>query len=82
MDLLKHLTIKISLSEEPQSSNKDEAEGLYCIKVPFPDEDQWCYVQCEGSIWDGDLKTFSKKDEAQEWAKKIGLTNFVIEKIQ
>jgi len=82
MDLLKHLTIKISLSEEPQSSNEDEVEGLYCIKVPFPDEDMWCYVRHEGSMWDGDLKTFNHAKNAREWAKNIELTDFVIEKIR
>ena len=82
MDLLKHLTIKISLSEEPQSSNEDEAEELYCIKVPFPDEDKWSYVKCEGSMWDGDLKTFNHAKDAREWVKKLELTDFVIEKIR
>jgi len=33
-------------------------------------------------MWDGDLKTFNHAKNAREWANKLELTDFFIEKIR
>ena len=84
MSLLKSLTIKISSAEEPQSSNEANEkveEPYYCIKVPFPDEDQYCYVLHECGYFESTLKKFSSRVEAEHYADFHGIKNYSIEKI-
>lgn len=82
MSLLKNLTIKISSSEEPQSSNKEEEKEIYyCLRVPFPDEDSVCYLLNESGYSAGDVKKFSSLVDAEHYAHFHGLKNYTIEKI-
>ena len=79
MSLLKSLTIKISSAEEPQSSKDLDEECFYCIKVPFPDEDQYCYVLTHCGYFEGKLKLFANRVEAEHYADFHGLKNYIIE---
>ena len=82
MDSLKTFTIKISTSETKSSETEEEPRSYYYImKVPFPDEDCWCYVKQEGGIWDGELRKFPHKADAESFAKENDIVDFILEKI-
>ena len=80
MDLLKHLRIKMSSLEDKASSDTLKGSEKYCIKVPFPDDDQWVYLLHGSGIFTGKIMTFEKLEDCEKYIKDSGLKNCIIEK--
>ena len=86
MDSFQHLRIKISSSEDPQSvevkPEKPKSER-WRIKVPFPDEDKWCFVTNEAPhFFEGKVKEFCSEVDAEHYAVAQGYSEYFVEKIQ
>lgn len=80
MDWLKHLTIKMSSSEDKVSSDTLKESEKYCIKVPFPDDDQWVYLLHENGMLTGEIMKFEKLEDCEKYIRDSGFKNCVVEK--